>query len=222
MQAAQAARVAQAARAAAAAAQAADAADAAQRAKEAAEEAQKAKEAADAKAKAAAKADTTTVKGKEKMDCGEDGNYGDLQKKTGDNKFDRDHVPSKAALQAAAEKLLESAEIVLTAAQKAKLFGDNGMISKAGKTIVIPKKDHSKHSASFGNRNSPSKIDRDSDDLQKAAEEDTRKIERDSTEMDADCLEQYKKVAEEIRKKTHAEYMDDIKKLIKEVMKTPK
>lgn len=37
--------------------------------------------------------------------------------------------------------------------------------------------------------------------------------------MDPECLEKYKKAADKIRKKTHAEYLDDLKKLIKDAIK---
>ena len=163
---------------------------------------------------------TTTVVGNKTLNCGEDGSYGEMQKKTGNNKFDRDHVPSKGALQKAARDLIDKARITLTKAQEAALFGDNGAISKAGQTIIIPKKDHAAHSDTYGGRNKPEKIKTDADDLQKAAEKDTKAIEDgDSKEMDAECLEKYKKAAEKIKKKTHAEYLNDLKKLIKDAIK---
>lgn len=40
--------------------------------------------------------------------------------------------------------------------------------------------------------------------------------------MDDECAEKYKKEADDIRKKTHAEYMQDLKKLIKNVMQNVK
>lgn len=168
-------------------------------------------------------ADTTTIVGKGTMRCGDSGKYDDMLKQTGDGKLDRDHVPSKAALQKAAEKLLEAAEISLSPAQKKALFGDNGLISKQGQTIAIPKKDHQQHSETYGRRNNPEKIDKDSGDLQKAAERDTKTIEdAEGKEMDDECAKKYKKAADEIRKKTHDEYMQDIKNLIKDVMKNVK
>lgn len=44
-------------------------------------------------------------KTKKKMKCGDFGKYGDLKKKTGEGQFDRDHVPSKAALKQRAKEL---------------------------------------------------------------------------------------------------------------------
>ncbi len=162
--------------------------------------------------------DTTTVVGKGKMNCGEGGNYGDMLKKTGDGKLDRDHVPSKAALQEAAKNLIDEYGIDLTKTQLSALFGDNGLISKQGRAIAIPKKDHQKHSETYGRRNSPEKIKEDAGDLQKAAKRDTKTIEEaEGKEMDDECAEKYKKEADEIRKKTNAEYERDLLKVIKEV-----
>ena len=134
--------------------------------------------------------DTTTIVGKSKMNCGEGGNYGDMLKKTGDGKLDRDHVPSKAALQEAAKNLIDEYGIDLTKTQLSALFGDNGLISKQGRAIAIPKKDHQKHSETYGRRNSPEKIKEDAADLQKAAKRDTKTIEEaEGKEMDDECAE---------------------------------
>lgn len=172
----------------------------------------------------ATKTDTTTIVGKGTMNCGDNGKYGDMQKKTGDGKLDRDHVPSKAALQKAAEKLLEAAKIDLTDGQKSALFGDNGLISKQGQTIAIPKKDHQQHSETWGSKkNTPERIEKDSQELQDAAKRDTKSIEdAEGKEMDDECAKKYKKAAEEIRKKTHEEYLQELKNLIKDVMKNVK
>lgn len=167
--------------------------------------------------------DTTTIVGKGKMNCGEGGKYGDMLKKTGDGKLDRDHVPSKAALQQAARDLIQKARLQLTPTQLAALFGDNGAISKQGNAIAIPKKDHQQHSETYGRRNSPEKIKEDAGDLQKAAKRDTKTIEEaEGKEMDDECADKYKKEAEKIRSKTHEEYIQDLKKVIKEVMQNVK
>lgn len=171
------------------------------------------------KDRAAPATGTTTVVGSNKLNCGENGSYEDMLKRTGDNKFDRDHVPSKGALQRAARDLIHDMGVRLTAAQEAALFGDKGLISKAGKTIIIPKKDHAAHSDTYGARNTPEKIQKDSEDLQKAAEKDTKAIEEgEGKEMDPECLEKYKKAADEIKKKTHEEYLDDLEKLINDTI----
>ena len=98
-----------------------------------------------------------------------------------------------------------------------------GQIAKQGQTIAIPKKDHQKNSDTYGRRNSPEKIDEDAKNLQDAAEKDTKTIEdAEGKEMDDECLDRYKKAAEEIKKKTHAEYVKELTELIKNTMKNVK
>ena len=62
------------------------------------------KEAAEAAANANKGKKGGKDKGKKKLKCGQYGKYGDLKKQSGDNKFDRDHIPSKAALKERAQE----------------------------------------------------------------------------------------------------------------------
>ncbi|MDM5181989.1 hypothetical protein PO883_32975 [Massilia sp. DJPM01] len=176
---------------------------------------------AEAAAEAAAEDATTVVVGTEILKCGEAGTYGELLEKSADKKFDRDHVPSKAALQKAARKLLRERKISLSEDQAKALFGPKGAISLAGRTIAIFRKDHQKHSDTYGGRNNETKIQNDSEELQKAAKKDTERIENaEGKEMDADCAAKYAKAAEEIRKKTHAEYESELNSLIDDIINT--
>lgn len=160
---------------------------------------------------------TTTVLGKQEMDCGDAGTYRELNAKTAGNLFDRDHIPSKAALQEAARQLISREGITLSDLQWAKLFGPRGLISMAGQTIAIPKIDHSSHSASYGHTRASPKVKNDAINLQKAAIEDLKAMEEaDGKLMDAECVKKYMAAAREIAKKTHAEYERDLLKLIKE------
>jgi hypothetical protein len=169
---------------------------------------------------------TTTIVGSGDMKCGENGKYGDLLNKTADGKLDRDHVPSKAALKRAAEKIIADNDIELTPSQMKALFGTKyspGLIAEEGEAIAIPKSVHQQHSDTYGGRNKPAKIETDSKELQEAAKKDTKKIEEsEGKDMDDECLEKYKKAAEKIRKKTHDEYIKDLTALINKVLKTVK
>lgn len=172
---------------------------------------------------------TTTVVGNGKLNCGDNGDYGDMLKKSGDNAFDRDHVPSKAALKEAARDIIKNnpkLELQVTEAIADTLFGTKskpGLIAEKGQAIAIPKKDHQMHSDSYGKRNSPEKINTDKGDLQKAAKSDTKSIEEaEGKEMDPECLEKYKKAAKKIGDKTHAEYIKELTDLIKETIKNAK
>jgi hypothetical protein len=172
------------------------------------------------KDKAAPTTGTTTIVGTGKMNCGDNGNYDDMLKKDGDGKLDRDHVPSKAALQEAARDLIREMRLDPTNPKLAQLFGDKGLISKQGQTIAIPKKDHQQHSRTYGRQNNPDKVKGDSENLQEAANKDTKEIEEgDGKDMDDECFGKYKKAAEKIRKKTHAEYLKDLTDLINKAIK---
>jgi hypothetical protein len=172
------------------------------------------------KDKAAPTTGTTTIVGTKKLNCGDNGNYDDMLKKDGDNKLDRDHVPSKAALQEAARDLIREMRLDPTNPKLTQLFGDKGLISKQGQTIAIPKKDHQQHSRTYGRRNNSDKVSGDSKDLQKAAKDDTDTIEEaEGKEMDDECFGKYKKAADKIRKKTHAEYVKELTDLIKNAIK---
>ncbi|NDV73507.1 hypothetical protein [Burkholderia cenocepacia] len=165
--------------------------------------------------------DGAKSEGKDNLKCGDSGTYGDLLKQSGGNKFDRDHVPSKAALKQTAADLIDEMGIVLTDAQRKTLFGTKtspGLIAKEGEASAIDKLDHSGVSRTYGNRNSETQIADDAKDLQKAAGKDTKEIMDNATQWGEKCREKYEKWAEKILKKTHEEYRNDLLKLIKQVI----
>lgn len=168
-------------------------------AKEAAERA--AKEAADKAAKDAAqkKAKQETArkkknggknKGSKKLKCGDYGKYGELKKKNGDGKFDRDHIPSKAALKARAEGL--KGEKLTKAEAKA--------IDSWGNSIAVPRQAHIDISPTYG-QNSASAI-KDAKDLAGSARRDVDAMLKKIDEYDADggCKKAYKKAAKRVLK----------------------
>ncbi|MCE3602766.1 hypothetical protein LXA47_04025 [Massilia sp. P8910] len=175
---------------------------------------------ADAAAEMAAD-DATTILAKAELNCGESGSYGALLKKNGKNKYDRDHIPSKAALQQAARDQLEKREIELTDKQAAVLFGPYGMISKAGATVVTLKNDHRLLSETYGSRNNPAQITKDAKELQLAAIRDAKAIQNGANEMDAKCQKKYKSSTKKITSKTHAQYIAEINAMIDGVRNIP-
>ncbi len=140
------------------------------------------------------------VKGKAKLGCGEAGSYGDLQKKTGKGKYDRDHIPSKAAL-------LKRAEMTrsLTSAEKSAII-------RAAESIAIPKSAHQSVSPTYGGRNSPELVKWDAEHPVEAAHDDTEKMMKDLDKHGADeeCKKAYRKAAQKIRNMS----ADDYDKLI--------
>ncbi len=171
-----------------------DAANDAKQAKKAAESANKGKK-------------DTTVKPKPKMKCGEHGKYGDLKKKTGDGEFDRDHIPSKAALKARAEQL-NNGEPISTAQAKA--------IDDWGQAIAIPRQAHINHSPTHGSKNKVLRFS-DMDDLAGAARRDVAAMVDEIELYDADggCKKAYQNAAKKVLKMTNSDYDKALKMLLK-------
>jgi len=142
-------------------------------------------------------------KQKDKMKCGESGAYGDLKKRTGGGEFDRDHVPSKAALKEFARDKLRGGKALCKKQAKA--------IDNIGNTIAIPKGVHQNYSPTYGNKNSPSQIKKDASDLQKAARRDTRNVNKG---MKNPCKKKYEAWQKKINKMTNTDYKKMLSKAI--------
>ena len=139
---------------------------------------------------------------KVKMKCGELNQYGEQQKVSGNNKFDRDHIPSKAALKAKAQQL-QGKELKPCQAQA---------IDKGALSIVIPKPAHQQFSPTYGQ--SAEEAKNDAKDLQGAAKQDTDAMEKKYMK-DKACAEAYKKAANKIKKITNRQYTKWLKKMLK-------
>jgi len=163
-------------------------------------------------AKAAKRKKNTTVKPKKKMKCGEYGKYGELKKKTGEGKFDRDHIPSKSALKKKAEELAGEA---LTPAQER-------AIDNWGNSIAIPKQAHVDISPTNGTKNillAP----KDAKDLAGAARRDVEAMLKDIDKYDADgkCKKAYQRAAKRVLKMSNQDFDDALKKILKESKRKP-
>jgi len=129
------------------------------------------------------------------LECGESGSYGDLKKKTGNNQFDRDHVPSKAALKELGKKIAAKAGKPFTKAMAS-------AVDKLADAIAIPKPLHQQHSETYGQ--TPAEAQADGASTQKlndATKRDLKAIEDNMGDDDPKCKELYAKWAEEIRAK---------------------
>jgi Domain of unknown function (DUF4150) len=138
------------------------------------------------------------------MKCGELNQYGEQKKKSGEGKFDRDHVPAKGALKAKAAKMQGISVQGLSKCV-------SSTIDKAALSIVIPKAVHQQVSETYGQ--SPAAAMSDADDLQGAAKRDCDAIEK-ADMNDKECEAAYKKAAEQIRKITNEDYENWIDKII--------
>jgi len=136
-----------------------------------------------------------------KMKCGELNQYGEQKKNTSaKGKRDRDHIPSKKALLAKAK---ERKGAKLKPCQK-KAISDGAL------TVVIPKRAHKRVSPTYGGRGK--KLN--DKNLQKAAERDTKKMEKAMKDYDKNCVAAYKRAAAEIRKITNKQYNAWIDKML--------
>ena len=145
-------------------------------------------------------------KKKDKLKCGENGKYGDLKKKTGKGQFDRDHVPSKAALkERASEKFRGGRELC---PKQAKAIDD------LANAIAIPKWAHSGYSPTYGGNNTETKITDDAKNLQKATRRDTAAMKKGMKEQGAskECQKEYAKWAKQVNKITPRQYDRMLKK----------
>jgi hypothetical protein len=148
-------------------------------------------------------------KPKKKMKCGDNGTYKDLKKTTGENKYDRDHIPSKASLKKRAVQLNRDRKLTSKQATA---------IEDAGLAISIPKKAHKEVSPTYGRKNNTStRITEDAGDLAKAAQRDIDAMEKEIDKYEPGCKKFYQKAAKKILAMTNADY----DKLLKEILKNP-
>lgn len=134
------------------------------------------------------------------LKCGEVGTYAELKKKRAAPEFERDHVPSAAAMLRAAMKDNPGLSVNERACVKRRLK-DRAL------TIAIPKGAHRQHSRTCGGRNTEKQIEDHSKDLDKAAKGDTDKLQEN---IDAACAEAYKKAAEQARAQDHKGLIDKV------------
>jgi hypothetical protein len=133
----------------------------------------------------------------------------DLKKKTVFNKYDRDHVPSKAALVKYVEKYLLKEGNKLTKSQK-------NRIGEAGRTIAIPKQAHKDVSPTYTNRNTSTRIAEDSEDLATAAKRDIEAMEKEIDKYEPGCKKLYQAAAKKILKMKNSDYDKMLRKVLQE------
>ena len=139
-----------------------------------------------------------------KMKCGELGTYGEQKENTSaKGKRDRDHIPSKKALQMKAEQL---------AAPNALKPCHRTAIINMSLTVVVPKAFHQSVSPTYGQ--SAAEASKDAKDLAGAAERDTKAMEKAMDKKDHECLAAYKKAARKIRKVSNRQYTNWLKKIL--------
>jgi hypothetical protein len=146
-------------------------------------------------------------KGKGKLKCGDHGSYKDLKKKTAGGKFDRDHIPSKAALKARAEEL--AGEKLSSTQRKA--------IDNWGNTIAIPRQAHIDVSPTHGQ--SLADAAKDANNLQGSSRRDVEAMLKEIEKYDADgnCKKAYQKGAAKIMRMSNDDYDQALLEILKKV-----
>lgn len=150
-------------------------------------------------------------KKKGKLKCGENGTYGELNKKYADGK-ERDHIPSCAALIANATNNLNGGEELCPAQEDA--------IRNAAQACAIPKGVHELYSKTFKWKNNKEQIAKDSNKRggkKRAANRDTAAIKDGLKKSGAskECKREYAAWAKKVNGRTQKWYEDMLRKAIK-------
>lgn len=149
-----------------------------------------------------------------KLACGECGSYTELKKKRAAPEYERDHIPSKAALREAAFQRAGKAGIKLNDVQRKCIARK---VEARGITVAIPKSSHRNFSPTCGSKNTPAQIQQDaaSPASLKAA------VDRDVSAMQEhldgppkhECADAYREASEQVKANDNEAIM---KKAIKE------
>ncbi|MBC7957499.1 MAG: hypothetical protein H7Y33_16715 [Cytophagales bacterium] len=136
------------------------------------------------------------------LKCGEVGSYSKLNKKRAKPKFERDHVPSHAAMNKAAQSSPR-----MRNASKAVRKCVKANVKANALTIAIPKGVHRGSSRTCGSRNTATQINTDSKDLDAAAKKDLAKIQ--AKVNGTACAKAYSDAAKEVKEQDHKKLIND-------------
>jgi hypothetical protein len=141
-------------------------------------------------------------------DCGKVSYYRAAPKKLGE--LNADHVPSGAALKAAAEKYMKQLGVFddLTPKQLESVL--NRVYNNA-KTITVPEDVH-KEGRTWGSKNNSTQVASDSKDLKSAFRKDADAIQKSMDTKDHGCSEKYAEAVKELEKFDFDQYVKDMVK----------
>jgi uncharacterized Zn-binding protein involved in type VI secretion len=128
------------------------------------------------------------------LECGECGSYSKLNQKKAAPKYERDHIPSKAALKQAA---IERAKPSILSDSEITCIGNK--LEARGITVAIPKASHRGFSPTCGSNNTPTRIAGDAKDLPKAIDRDVDAMQKHLDATDPECAKAYKEAAKKVK-----------------------
>lgn len=151
--------------------------------------------------------------------CGQNGSYGDLPKRPDDSDLEKDHVPSKAALQRRAEQLvfgekLTQQQSTAMRKQSAAYRKLERLVGDGGQAVAIPSSVHST-GRTYKRRNTRAQQEQDAADLAAAARRDIQAIQAElDRQAQADpnnaekaaCANAYRQNTQSIQAMTQAQY----------------
>ena len=147
--------------------------------------------------------------GKPMLECGEVGTWGSLNKKGAAPDFERDHIPSHAALFARAKRIRRG----MTPPQKKCV---KGKLRYRGMAVAIPTSGHRGFSPTCGGRNTKRQYNADGKSkasMSKAAKRDTAAMQKHLNKAHKKCAKAYKEAAKKIKEHDNDKM---IRKAIKE------
>ena len=146
-------------------------------------------------------------KKKEELECGENGSYGDLQKKGAGGRFERDHVPSAGSLRTRAMQLRGGQGLCKK---------QEAAIGRMANACAIPIPIHAKYSPTFRGRNTATQMAGDAKNLRKAAQRDTKAVlaGMKKDKVSKKCQKKYAAWAKKVNSTPNSWYDKMIKKAV--------
>lgn len=136
------------------------------------------------------------------LECGECGSYTKLRKKRAAPDYERDHIPSKAAV-------LKAAKDKRPNMSKAEIKCVKRKVTARGITVALPKSSHRKFSPTCGGKNTKTQISDDAKDLATARDRDIKDMQEHLDNTKSPCAAAYREAAKKVKEHDNEKVIDD-------------